>query len=138
MMLEIYPQFKKKELAFFGRLPFSPPGRFEHGTSRSEDQRSTDYATEPLTKMLVFLIFIYVMYIYYSSSDVDTQSCLNRVAQNYACFNFTKQYVHTTFFSLREFWFLRLKNIHFRRVLPVFRAFPVLGPIITSLATLEK
>ena len=25
------------------------------------------------------------------------------VAQNYACFNFTKQYVYTTFFSLREF-----------------------------------
>ena len=29
---------------------------------------------------------------------------------------------------------VEVKNIHFRRVLPVFRAFPVQGPIITSRA----
>ena len=34
-----------------------------------------------------------------ANSDVDRlKNCLNRVAPNYACFNFTKQYVYTTFF----------------------------------------
>ena len=50
-----------------------------------------------------------------ANSDVDRlKNCSNRVAPNYACFNFTKQYVYTTFFLfLWVFWFLRLKNIHF-------------------------
>ena len=35
-----------------------------------------------------------------ANSDVDRlKNCSNRVAPNYACFNFTKQYVYTTFLS---------------------------------------
>ena len=75
-----------------------------------------------------------------ANSDVDRlKNCLNRVAPNYACFNFTKQYVYTTFFCFCEFfyswgWKISISTL----VLPVFWAFPVLGPIITSLATARE
>ena len=75
-----------------------------------------------------------------ANSDVDRlKNCLNRVARNYACFNFTKQYVYTTFFCFREFfyswgWKISISAL----VLPVFWAFLVLGPIITSLATARE
>ena len=48
------------------------------------------------------------------NSDVDGLKNQIRVTQNYACSWYTKQYMCTTFVNLREDWFLRMKNTHFR------------------------
>ena len=49
--------------------------------------------------------------------------------------NATKQYVALKFLGFLLISIVELKNGYFCLVLPVFWAFPVLGPIITSLAS---
>ena len=121
---------------FFGRVPSSLLGGIEPGSSRSEDQRSIGYATKPLMKMLVFPIFIYVIYTYYSSSsDVDGYSKIGFWTKS---LELHKIICITDNFSLLIIDIPSDEYPFPPRFCPFFGHFRSFGPNITSLATARE
>ena len=60
MMLEIYPQFKKKVEFFWQRSVFASGGNRTR-VAGSEVGRSTDYAIEPVMGIMLLWLLIYLI-----------------------------------------------------------------------------